>query len=111
MKKTIFLLCLLLGGLPVSAATGTATANILKYRSYDTTLGLDWVMMDVTSAPGTTCDVFEGHLILYIKDDVRGDRQVSMILSALAQGNEVKANYDDTQKNGDHCYLRYLQAY
>jgi hypothetical protein len=62
-------------------------------------------IMGLTSAG--TCALDDGLVALVIRDDAGGERQLSILLNAVAADRVVLVTVDDTVKNASgYCFLR-----
>ena len=102
---------LLFASLNVLAASGVSTGEIHYLRGTGGGVAQQWVVIDVAPASGVSCGADNGRIRLYLKDDDRANRQMSVIASALARGQSITVGYDDQlMKNATYCYLQFVDA-
>jgi hypothetical protein len=92
----------------VYSATGEVPGEVLKIRSHDTSVGIDndWVMIDASSAG--SCRKVSGKVVFSLKNDDKGKRHLSILLSAKMANKQVTIGYDDVALNSYYCSIRYI---
>ena len=69
----------------------------------------DWVAVEGFTTAGS-CGTDGTHVIMRLRDDSRGNRQLSIAMSAYMAGKTVLVSVDDTVKDASgSCFLRWLK--
>ena len=90
------------------AATGVVTGGVHIIRSHDVNVSLDWVQLQSVPSAGS-CRTDAGLALFCLKDDERGKRHLSILMSAKIASRQVGIGYDESlvHSNG-YCYVRYV---
>ena len=110
MKRAVFLLTVsLLAICPAYGAIYTGTGAVYTLRSRDSVLGVDtdWFSVVGVTSLGTCRTADAGYVVLKLRDDAKGQRMFSLVLSAKAAGAILTVRVDDTVLNPEgYCYAR-----
>jgi len=106
---------------PVFAKQATGTGFVKSIYNGGTgapSVGNDWASIDATFTDTTlNCSIADGSYVLRIKDDDRGKRQFTTLLSAQLTGRKVTVSLDDTYNTNTanntvptpSCYIRWVK--
>ncbi len=112
MKTIIVATFLSVAAFPVSATEYTFTGTVQKIFALDkVAYGADksHILIAGFSSAGT-CPTNDGLIVLALRDDDGGRRQLSVALSAKLTNRPVVIRAEDAIKNtGGQCYLKYLE--
>ena len=96
-------------GGPADAATYGGTGTVAAVRSHDAAVSDDWFELTGVTSLGS-CPLYNGLVLIVLKDDDRGWRHFAMVLSAKRAGTAISAWVDDTKLTASgYCYVQYMQ--
>ena len=113
MKRVRIAACLL--GLTASGLSVAAPMDVVStvklLRSHDSSwfANVDWFALDgVTSLGG--CPTYNGYVVFRLKDDERGKRQFTTVMSAKLASAPVTVDVDDTYLDSSgYCLVKFVQ--
>lgn len=109
--RNMLALCSLVFPLSLNAAEYVFNGKIKSLTSHDSVLGAnsDWLSIEGFTSAGQ-CALSNGLVVMRLRDDKKGERQLAMVLSASLAGRTVTGVVDDAVRDsGGSCFLKYIK--